>query len=86
MTDQEYCARLAAWGFSQSAFARRLIALGDPRSFPTVLRSVSNQATGAVGVSAEMTVILTLMERYPAIRGVPEVRAAGRPRKAAAAP
>lgn len=80
MTDQDFRSCLTALGFNQSSFARRLIELGDPRSFSTILRSVTNHACGVTGVPGEMVVILRLMERYPAIRGAPSARKAGRPR------
>lgn len=84
MTDREFRERLAALGFNQSSFARRLIELGDPRSFAAVLRSVANYATGATGVPGEMAVILTLLARDPAVaRSTAPARRAGRPRKPA---
>jgi hypothetical protein len=81
MTDQEFRGLLEDMGFNQSSFARRLIELGDPRSFETALRSIANYARGASGVPAEMVVVLRVMERWPAVRGKPVTRGAGRPRK-----
>jgi len=81
MTDQEFREALESLGFNQSSFARRMIELGDPRSFETALRTISNYARGASGVPAEMEVVLRAMERFPAFRGQPLTRGAGRPRK-----
>lgn len=85
MTDADFCQRLTQLGFNQSSFTRRLIALGDPRSFATLLRSVQNYAAGASSVPGEMAVILNLMERYAAVRGRPTEIKRGRPPKAASA-
>lgn len=63
MTDAEFRAALERLGFNQSTFARRLQALGDPRSFQTILRSVSNWCRGAVAVPGEMCVVLTLLQQ-----------------------
>ena len=79
MTDAEFRGALKALGMSQSAFARTLMELGDPRSFTTVLRSVSNYARGETGVPASVVVSLNLMKRG---RIKPKaVRKPGRPRK-----
>jgi hypothetical protein len=42
-------------------------ALGDPRSEATILRSISNHATGKTPVRGEMWVVLTLLERQAAL-------------------
>ena len=55
--------RLAALGYTQSSFAREMIALGDPRNPKVILRGINRMATGVHSVSAEMRVILSLMSR-----------------------
>jgi hypothetical protein len=69
MSGQEFRKRLAALGFSQTAFARRLVELGDPRSVEQVLRSISNYASGATKVPGFVMVILNLMDASDAARG-----------------
>jgi hypothetical protein len=82
MTRDEFRRRIEALGFSQSSLARRMIELGDSRTFAAVLRSVSNYATGVTGVPGEIGVILTLLERDPGARiSVAPVRGPGRPRR-----
>ena len=61
MAENALTAALEKLNLSQSAFTRRLQELGDPRTFPTILRSVSNQCRGATSVSGEMMVIITLL-------------------------
>ena len=46
---------------AQSALARFMLLAGDARGFETVLRSISNTATGRSKVSGEMRVILALL-------------------------
>jgi hypothetical protein len=62
MSAEEFRAALKRLGFNQSTFARRLIELGDPRSFSAVIRNISNYCRGATSVPGEMSVILTLLE------------------------
>ena len=81
MTGAEFRQTLKDLGFNQSSFTRRLIALGDPRSYPTLLRSVQNYAAGASPLPGEMIVILGLMQRYAGARGPADTIKAGRPRK-----
>jgi hypothetical protein len=57
----EFNAELTALGLSQSALARRMHELGDPRSVPTILRSVSNWCRGVVAVPGEMWVVVRLL-------------------------
>ena len=59
----DFRASLDRLGFSQSAFAREMQALGDPRSFPTILRSVSNWCRGETAVPGEVWVVITLLGR-----------------------
>lgn len=66
----EFNAELTALGLSQSALARRMHELGDPRSVPTILRSVSNWCRGVVAVPGEMWVVVRLLaERNGAAHG-----------------
>ena len=69
MSGQEFRKRLEALGFSQTAFARRLVELGDPRSVEQVLRSISNYASGVTKVPGFVIVILNLMDASDAARG-----------------
>lgn len=85
MTAEEFRARLTALGFNQSSFARRLIELGDPRSFSTLLRSIANYAAGNTSVPAEIVVILNLMGTHRRVRGAVETRGPGRPARKDAA-
>lgn len=48
---------------SQRALAAKMSALGDKRSFDTILRGVQRMATGKARVSGEMQVILTQLRR-----------------------
>jgi hypothetical protein len=48
---------------SQRALAGKMKALGDQRSFDTILRGVQRMATGEARVSGEMQVILTQLVR-----------------------
>lgn len=48
---------------SQRALAAKMRALGDKRSFDTILRAVQRMATGEARVSGEMQVILTQLLR-----------------------
>lgn len=57
----DFNAQLTALGLSQSALARRMHELGDPRSVPTILRSVSNWSRGFVAVPGEMWVVIRLL-------------------------
>jgi hypothetical protein len=50
-------------GLSQRALAAKMRALGDARSFDTLLRSVQRMATGEARVSGEMQVIMTMLLR-----------------------
>jgi hypothetical protein len=59
----EFRARIAALGFNQSSFARRMIELGDDRGEKTILRSIQRMASGDARVSGEMRALLGLMER-----------------------
>ena len=63
MTDAEFRAALERLGFNQSSFARYLIDNGDPRTFRTLLRSVSNWCRGIYPVPGEIHVVLTLLQR-----------------------
>jgi hypothetical protein len=83
LTEQEFRNRLTQLGFNQSSFARRLIELGDPRSFTTVLRSIANYATGVTSVPGELVVVLNLMGGSAAARGASGTRGPGRPRRLA---
>jgi hypothetical protein len=69
MSGQEFRKRLEALGFGQTAFARRLVELGDPRSVEQVLRLISNYASGATKVPGFVIVILNLMDASDAARG-----------------
>jgi hypothetical protein len=86
MSGQEFRKRLAALGFSQTAFARRLVELGDPRSVEQVLRSISNYASGATKVPGFVIVILNLMDASDAARGEVSGRRMGRPKKGQTVP
>jgi hypothetical protein len=65
----EFRAELAALGLSQTALARRMRDLGDPRSHLTILRSVSNWCRGAVAVPGEMWVVIRLLAERPDVFG-----------------
>lgn len=71
LSDAEtFRAALDRLGLSQSGLARLMRELGDPRSQPTLLRSVSNWCTGATAVPGEMWVVIRLLERQrPGVRG-----------------
>jgi hypothetical protein len=58
-------AELDQLGLSQSALARRMSELGDPRDVKTILRSVSNWCRGAVAVPGEMWVVIRLLADRP---------------------
>jgi hypothetical protein len=58
--------QLSQLGYTQSSFAREMSAKGDPRNLKVILRGISRMATGVVGISGEMRVILSLMRE---IRG-----------------
>jgi hypothetical protein len=57
----EFRAELDRLALSQSGLARLMRELGDPRSTPTILRSVSNWCRGAVAVPGEMWVVIRLL-------------------------
>lgn len=52
-------------GLSQSGLARTMRGLGDPRSQPTLLRSISNWCRGKSSVPGEMWVVLRLLHERP---------------------
>ncbi len=54
---------LGRLGLSQSGLARLMRELGDPRSEPTILRSVANWCRGVYAVPGEMWVVIRLLER-----------------------
>ena len=54
---------IEALGLSQRALASKMKALGDPRTFDTILRGIQRMATGDARVSGEMQVIMTLLRR-----------------------
>lgn len=81
MPELNFRQELADLGFNQSSFTRRLIELGDPRPFATLLRSVQNYAIGTSSLPGEMVVILGLMRRYAAVRGRQTEVKRGRPAK-----
>lgn len=56
-------AALETLEMSQRALAAKMAALGDKRSFDTILRGVQRMATGEARVSGEMQVILTQLLR-----------------------
>jgi hypothetical protein len=88
MAELNFRQELAELGFNQSSFTRRLIELGDPRPFATLLRSVQNYAIGTSSLPGEMVVILGLMRRYAAVRGrqgQTEVKRGRKPKAASAA-
>jgi hypothetical protein len=61
MTADEFRISIERIGLTQSSLARRMQALGDPRTFPTILRSISNQVRGVSAVSGEMCVVMNLL-------------------------
>ncbi len=61
MNADTFRAELSALGLSQSGLARLMRELGDPRSHPTLLRSVSNWCRGVVAVPGEMWVVIRLL-------------------------
>ena len=58
--------QLKELGYTQSSFAREISEKGDPRHPEVIRRGVSRMATGVVGISGEMRVIISLMRE---IRG-----------------
>lgn len=54
-------AELDRLALSQSSLAHLMHELGDPRSPPTILRSVSNWCRGVVAVPGEMWVVIRLL-------------------------
>jgi hypothetical protein len=62
-TDRDFNVELDMLGLSQSGLARLMKELGDPRSFPTILRSVSNWCRGVTAVPGEAWVMVTLLAR-----------------------
>ena len=56
-------AELDRRGFSQSSFARFLHEHGDPRTVPTILRSVANWARDVTPVPGEVRVIFRLLDK-----------------------
>lgn len=46
---------------TQAAMARFMVGAGDHRDYETILRNISNAATGVHRVRGELRVILTLM-------------------------
>jgi hypothetical protein len=66
MSGADFAKVIASKGYSQSSLARKLHALGDPRSVPTILRSISNYCRGVTAVPGEMVALLTLLPRADA--------------------
>lgn len=63
MDAAEFRAALGRLGLSQSGLARLMRELGDPRSEPTILRSVANWCRGVYAVPGEMWVVIRLLEQ-----------------------
>jgi hypothetical protein len=68
MTSDEFRIAIERIGLTQSSLARRMQALGDPRPFPTILRTISNQVRGVSAVSGEMCVVMCLLQKEHAPR------------------
>lgn len=64
----DFRAELDRLALSQTALARLMRELGDPRSVPTILRSVSNWCRGVVSVPGEMWVVIRLLAERTADR------------------
>ena len=61
MNEQDFAATIKRLGYSQSSLARKMHELGDPRSVPTILRSIANYHRGIHSVPGEMVVLLKLL-------------------------
>ncbi len=66
----DFRATLARLGFSQSAFARFLVEMGDDRDERNVLRSIQRMLAGDHRISGEMRALLGLMEHVGGVAGV----------------
>jgi hypothetical protein len=63
MDDFDFRAALEGRGFSQAGFARFLKEHGDPRSVPTILRSVANWARNVNPPPGEIRVVFALLDK-----------------------
>ena len=65
MTSAEFRAWLSARGLSQFEFARRLVAMGDPRPLASVIRNVSEWCRASRGTALpwEAVMVTRLLER-----------------------
>jgi hypothetical protein len=61
-TGPEFRTWLERSDLTQSGLARLMREMGDPRSQPTLLRSISNWATGATALPGEMHVLMRLLQ------------------------
>jgi len=58
-----FSAAIEALGDTQAKLAERMVALGDHRSFASILRSIQRMSSGEARVSGEMRVIVELLQR-----------------------
>jgi hypothetical protein len=65
MTGDEFRARLAALGLSQSGMARLMVRLGDKRMEKNVVRSIQRMVASDSRVSSEMAALLGVLGRSP---------------------
>ncbi|WP_428483988.1 hypothetical protein [Rhodopila sp.] len=70
MTNVDFRNALGRLGLSQSALARVMRQLGDPRGQMTLLRSISNWCRGETAVPGEMWVVIRLLELTPSYLSV----------------